>query len=124
MKHNRIITLAAIGSLFYWVPSVTPMAPFMPKTAAYACVSRDDLTFDTAFAGPCLPIATSTASSPWPAIGIFASVVSVMANAVIVWHSECRELTSREAMTAMALPGIGIAINQSNAPNTGCGVKK
>ena len=50
-------------------------------------------------------------ASPWPAVAVLVGTVSVMLNAAIVWNTQCRELTSAEAMTSTFLPFIGIALN-------------
>ena len=52
--------------------------------------------------------------------GIVASVVSVMVDAAYVYNTQCRELTSEEAMMALALPGVGLAINASKPVASKC----
>jgi len=47
-------------------------------------------------------------SSPWPAVTVMVGAASVMTNAAWVWHTQCRELSSKEAMTSTALPFVGI----------------
>ncbi|MGO4872000.1 MAG: hypothetical protein ACLPGW_15570 [Roseiarcus sp.] len=50
---------------------------------------------------------------PWPALAV-AGVASVALNAGIVWNSQCRELSSDEAMTSLFLPVVGIAFDDDN----------
>jgi hypothetical protein len=123
MLFRKAVTIAATASLIYVAPSVVPMAPFTSTANAVGCVSM--LTFGSAFAGaaPCGPaVVFSNGHSPvpWGVISTVAGVVSIMINAAIVWNTQCRELTLSEAMTANAIPGVGIAINQSNAPKSLC----
>jgi hypothetical protein len=49
--------------------------------------------------------------NPWPAFLIIGAVASVELDAAIVWHSQCRELTSQEAFTSFFLPVVGIALD-------------
>ena len=69
-------------------------------------------TMDTAYASvlpaPCPP---THAPTPWPVIVLFVGTASVMLNAAIVWNTQCRELTSQEAMTSAFLPLVGIALD-------------
>jgi hypothetical protein len=41
-------------------------------------------------------------------VAVIVGVVGVMTNAAWVWHTQCRELTSQEAMTSTFLPFIGM----------------
>ncbi len=52
--------------------------------------------------------------NPWPAFLIIGAVASVELDAAIVWHTQCRELTSQEAMTAFFLPVVGIAFDEKD----------
>ena len=52
--------------------------------------------------------------NPWPAFLIIGAVASVEFDAAIVWHTQCRELTSQEAMTAFFLPVVGIAFDEKD----------
>jgi hypothetical protein len=121
MMFRKAVAIATMASLIYVAPSVVPMAPFT-STAKAGC-GLTQLTFGSAFATPvpCGPIVgTGHAPVPWGVISMVAGVVSIMVNAAIVWNTQCRELTLSEAMTANAIPGVGIAINQSNAPKSLC----
>ena len=50
-------------------------------------------------------------ASPWPAVAVVVGVAGVMTNAAWVWHTQCRELSSREAMTSTVLPFVGMAFD-------------
>ena len=49
--------------------------------------------------------------APWPAVAVMVGAAGVMTNAVWVWHTQCRELSSKEAMTSTLLPFIGMALD-------------
>jgi len=49
--------------------------------------------------------------APWPAVTVMVGVAGVMTNAAWVWHTQCRELSSREAMTSTFLPFVGMAFD-------------
>jgi len=49
--------------------------------------------------------------SPWPAVAVMVGVAGVMTNAAYIWHTQCRELSSREAMTSTLLPFVGMALD-------------
>ena len=53
----------------------------------------------------------TTWASPWPAVAVFVGVAGVMTNAAWVWHTQCRELSSQEAMTSTFLPFVGMAFD-------------
>ena len=46
--------------------------------------------------------------SPWPAVVVMVGVASVMTNAAYIWHTQCRELSSQEAITSTFLPFVGM----------------
>jgi hypothetical protein len=50
----------------------------------------------------------------WPAFLIIGAVASVELDAAIVWHTQCRELTSQEAFTSFFLPVVGIALDEKD----------
>jgi len=50
-------------------------------------------------------------ASPWPAVAVVVGVAGVMTNAAWVWHTQCRELSSREAVTSTFLPFVGMAFD-------------
>jgi len=50
-------------------------------------------------------------AAPWPAVTLFVGVVGVMTNAAYIWHTQCRQLTSQEAVTSTFLPFIGMAFD-------------
>jgi len=57
----------------------------------------------------------------WPVAWGVAGVGSVMGNAAYVQASQCREMTSREALTSLVLPVVGWIFND-NASR--CGANK
>jgi hypothetical protein len=79
-------------------------------TAGVAFVAPSLISADSASARP-IYWGHGGSPSPWPEVVIFAGVVSVMGNAAWVWHTQCRELSSQEAMTSTFLPFIGIAFD-------------
>ena len=115
MKLRTVIATATLAALFYWAPSVIPVrvADQPVRVATIGCIGVVWRTADTAFAGavPC-PVSMQSAHTPWAVIGLGASVLSVITNAIIVSHTECRELSQQEALTSVFLPFIGIAFNQ------------
>lgn len=67
-----------------------------------------------AFATPSIAPANAHGSgwaSPWPAVAVMVGVAGVMTNAAWVWHTQCRELSAREAVTSTFLPFIGMAFD-------------
>ena len=46
--------------------------------------------------------------SPWPAVAVMVGAAGVMTNAAWVWRTQCRELSSQEAMVSTFLPFIGM----------------
>jgi hypothetical protein len=50
-------------------------------------------------------------ASPWPAVAVFVGVAGVMTNAVYIWRTQCRELSSQEAVTSTFLPFVGMAFD-------------
>jgi hypothetical protein len=49
--------------------------------------------------------------SPWPAVTVMVGAVGVMTNAAWIWHTQCRELSSREAVTSTLLPFVGMVFD-------------
>jgi hypothetical protein len=56
-----------------------------------------------------------------PPVLIFASAASLIINAAITYNTECRELTSNEAMTAAFLPVLGATYNVATSKSNKCG---
>ncbi|THD42836.1 MAG: hypothetical protein E7774_14370 [Bradyrhizobium sp.] len=107
MGLRRIVAVLATASVAFWTPSIVPM-----KAAPVGCgLVGQYQTIDTAYATPPLPCPTQHPSSPWPAIAIMVGAVSVIVNAAYIWNSQCRELSSEEAMTSTFLPFLGIAFD-------------
>jgi hypothetical protein len=105
MRIRKWVALAATASIAFWAPSVVPVKA--------SCTFNGYQTADTAYAGPdpCLVAVGGHAPSPWPAVTVIVGVVGVMVNAAWIWRTQCRELTSQEAMTSTFLPFIGMAFD-------------
>ncbi|MGA2493424.1 MAG: hypothetical protein ABSF67_10785 [Roseiarcus sp.] len=106
MRIRKWVALAATASIAFWAPSVVPV-----KAGSVGChVSYR--TADTAYAdGYFIPCPVSHTPSPWPAVTVIVGVVGVMVNAAWIWHTQCRELSSQEAVTSTFLPFIGMAFD-------------
>ena len=83
-----------------------------------AVVATATLAFGAASLTPTLTGADTASAhpawhswSPWPAVYVIASAGSVIVNAAYVWNTQCRELSSREAITSAALPLVGIVFD-------------
>ncbi len=112
MKIRKLVAILATATLAFWTPSIVPIKakPFI------GCGSDIGQwrTVDTAYAKPravIIPCPHSGLSSPWPAVAVIIGVTSTMINAAWIWHTQCRELTSQEAVTSAFLPLIGIAFD-------------
>jgi hypothetical protein len=108
MRIRKLIAVLAAASLAFWAPSIIPAKAFIVGCGLHATLEYQ--TIDTAYAGVYVPCPTHAPAS-WPTVAILVGTVSVMLNAAIVWNTQCRELTSAEAMTSTILPFIGIALN-------------
>ena len=86
MRFPKHFGVLAVAALAFWAPS--------------------------AIGGGDAAYAHSHGVSPWPAVYVFASAGSVIVNSVYVWNTQCRELSSREAVTSAALPLIGIVFDE------------
>ena len=108
MRIRKIVAVLATASLAFWAPSIIPI-----KAAPIGCgLLGQYRTIDTAYATPpepCLP--RPHPGSPWPAFAVIIGTSSVIINAIYIWHAQCRELSSEEAMTSAFLPLIGIAFD-------------
>ena len=102
MRIRKLVAVIAAASLAFWAPSIIPAKASLCGVAGYHAI-------DTAYAGA--PCPTPHAPTTWPVVAVFVGTVSVMLNAAIVWNTQCRELTSAEAMTSTFLPLIGIALD-------------
>ncbi len=110
MKFRKSVVTLIAASLAFWIPSV------VPTKAVPVCGAVQLITADTAFAGvlPC-PVLPGQPPAPWAAITIGAGVVSLMFNAAVVQMTQCRELTTNEALQSAFLPFIGMALNQQTS---------
>jgi hypothetical protein len=108
MRMRKWVAVAATTSIAFWTPSVVPV-----KAKIFCGVLDTQYrTVDTAFAGPgFIPCPVGHGASPWPAVTVIVGVVGVMVNAAWIWHTQCRELSSQEAMTSTFLPFIGMAFD-------------
>ena len=111
MKIRKAIAVLATAALAFWTPSIIPVK----ATPIIGCGVHITgwRTVDTAYAGPgpVIPCPHSHSGSPWPAFAIMIGASSVILNAIYVWHSQCRELSSDEAVTSAFLPFLGIAFD-------------
>ncbi|MDR3375531.1 MAG: hypothetical protein P4L98_17530 [Ancalomicrobiaceae bacterium] len=55
----------------------------------------------------------------WAVIGVGAAAASIILNGIVVSSTQCREMTSEEAMTA-AIPIVGWVINSTRPANNKC----
>jgi hypothetical protein len=76
-----------------------------------AVVTVAGIAFTTPSIAPANAHSYHWAGSPWPAVTVIAGAAGVIANAAWVWHTQCRELSSREAITSTLLPFVGIAFD-------------
>jgi hypothetical protein len=60
-------------------------------------------------------VVVQSAATPWAVIGLAFSVVSVMVNAAVIGHTQCREMTVQEAWTSALLPFAGMLFNQQHS---------
>jgi hypothetical protein len=108
MRFRRWVALAATASFAFWTPSVIPVKA-TPAVVGCGVVSGYH-TADTAYAGAYLPC-PGHGASPWPAVAVIVGVVGVITNAAWIWHTQCRELSSQEAVTSTFLPFVGMAFD-------------
>jgi len=107
MRIRKWIALAATASVAFWTPSIVPV-----KAVTIGCGgSIGYRTIDTAYAYSYVPCPVSHTPSPWPAVAVIVGVVGVMTNAAWIWRTQCRELSSQEAVTSTFLPFIGMAFD-------------
>jgi len=111
MRLRRLVALAVAASIAFWTPSIVPV-----KASYVGCgfipANLEFRTIDTAFARPLpVPCPVGHTPSPWPAVTVIVGVVGVMVNAAWIWRTQCRELTSQEAITSTFLPFIGMAFD-------------
>jgi hypothetical protein len=109
MRIRKLVAVLATAGLAFWTPSIVPVKATLISVGC-GFTATQYRTVDTAYAGVAIPCPTH-APSPWPVIVLFVGTASVMLNAAIVWNTQCRELTSQEAMTSAFLPLVGIALD-------------
>jgi hypothetical protein len=110
MRIRKFIAVLATAGVAFWTPSIVPVKALPVGPCGFQVPYYR--TIDTAFAdGYLAPCPTPHAPSPWPVVVVFVGTFSVMLNAAIVWNTQCRELTSQEAMTSAFLPLVGIALD-------------
>jgi len=105
MRIRKWVAVAATASIAFWTPSVIPVKA-TPVHCGLPLGSYQ--TADTAFADGYFIPCPVHGSSPWPAVAIIVGVVGVMTNAAWIWRTQCRELSSQEAMTSTFLPFVGM----------------
>jgi len=118
MTLRKIVATIAMAAVFFWTPSLIPVriAQAPVQVASSGPCGVFFITWRTADTAEALPAYTpcpvGSGPSPWPVIVIGAGVVSVILNGIIVAQTQCRELTSNEAMASIFLPFLGMAFNQ------------
>jgi len=126
MTIRKLLAIACVAMAFFWAPSVIP-TKFSREPVRIADVGCGPVitwqAADTAFALPATPVPCVTPSMkpPWVGIGIAAGALSVIVNGAIVGKTQCRELTTKEAITSILLPFIGMLFNEQHSL---CGRKK
>lgn len=126
MTIRKSLAIACMAMTFFWAPSIIP-TKFSSEPVRVAALAGCGViitwqTADTALALPAAPIPCPTSTTtPWVGIGIAAGALSVIVNGAIVGKTQCRELTSKEAITSILLPFIGILFNEQHSL---CGRKK
>jgi hypothetical protein len=110
MRIRKWVALAATASIAFWTPSIVPVKAFITTGCGVQTILYH--TVDTAYAAavPC-PVGVGHAPSPWPAVTVIVGVVGVMVNAIYIWNTQCRELTSQEAVTSTFLPFVGMVFD-------------
>jgi hypothetical protein len=119
MTLRKIVATIAMAAVFFWAPSLIPLpvtqAPVRVASIAPCGVFITWRTADTAQAVPAFtPCPIGSGPSPWAVVGIGAGVVSIIINGIVVAQTQCRELTSNEAMASFFLPFLGMAFNQQH----------
>jgi hypothetical protein len=110
MKSRKLITLVTLTALFFWTPTVIPVA----HAVTLPCGTHIVWTpFDTANAVPVV-IAPCHHGSTWPAWAVIAGAASIILNSIYVAKTQCRELTQQEAMASGFLPFVGFLWNQNH----------
>jgi hypothetical protein len=119
MTLRKFVATVAMAAVFFWTPSLIPLpvaqAPVRVAGIAAPCgIPVAWRTADTAEAFAAFTPCVGSTPSPWPVIAIGAGVVSIIINGIIVAQTQCRELTSNEAMASFFLPFLGMAFNQQH----------
>jgi hypothetical protein len=113
MRIRKWVAVAATASIAFWTPSIIPVkATPTPFHCGVGVGSYQ--TADTAFADGYVPFPCPIGhggGSPWPAVTVIVGVVGVMVNAIYIWNTQCRQLTSQEAAISTFLPFIGMAFD-------------
>lgn len=111
MRIRRLIAVLATASVAFWTPSIVPVKAFPVRCGVHP-VWYQYQTIDTAYADfRFMPCPSPHGPSPWPVVAVLVGTVSVMLNAAIVWNTQCRELSSDEALSSTFLPFVGIAFD-------------
>jgi len=110
MRIRKSVALAVTASIAFWTPSIVPVKAVPIHCGIVPAMLYQ--TVDTAYASYTpIPCPVTHTASPWPAVTVIVGVVGVMVNAAWIWRTQCRELTSQEAMTSTFLPFIGMAFD-------------
>ena len=109
MRMRKWVALAATASIAFWTPSLVPVKAASLRLRRSPRIVPDGRHGLRAAASSSR--ATVHGPSPWPVVVVIVGVVSVMTNAAWIWRTQCRELSSQEAMTSTFLPFIGMAFD-------------
>ena len=107
MRIRKWVALAATASIAFWAPSIVPVKGHGWRhrlQRGTRCTARriPPIAFER------FPCPTGHGGSPWPAVTVIVGVVGVMVNAAWIWRTQCRELSSQEAITSTFLPFVGM----------------
>jgi hypothetical protein len=111
MRIRKLVAVLATAALAFWTPAIIPVKATVVSVGCGLILQYQAVDAAYAAAPLVAPCPPTHAPTPWPVIVVFASAASVMLNAAIVWNTQCRELTSQEAMTSAFLPLVGIALD-------------
>jgi hypothetical protein len=95
MRSRRTIAVLGAAALAFWTPSIVPIKA-LPGGHGIFSQYR---TIDTAYAKSS-DLSWLRPKPSWPAFVVITGTAGVFINAIYIWHTQCRELSSQEAMTS------------------------
>jgi hypothetical protein len=106
MRIGRPLAVLATAAFVFCAPSIVPtrLAPAGLDGASGGYVAADS-AFAGGYAWPGHTVAA------WGGFYFIVGTASVITNAAYVWHTQCRELSTHEAITSAVLPFVGIAFD-------------